>query len=312
MDRTLVNVDEPSFNSNEPGDSILAIYGSTIVVGKKQGRYTRAVYVMEVLDRGESTSTQVVHSPDDVNGGWNMFGFSVDIFKDRLIVGEPFANADDSGAAYIYARTDEGSWELEFIFPPPEQDDSTSFGDSVAKYKDRAAVLGYNEFDEVTVFIYEYDKISDSWEKLNDVILDKPCPNCKDVGISVSFRNDGHLFITYYSRKEIWYLVPTSFDNGGEYELVQKIVFHEDRNVYSLDQVEVGGVLMVVVATDEFDTNLVYVYSQSDMDDSWIKVDEINLLGRTQDGIVDLALSKNNLIVNYGDTKLLWYAINGC
>jgi hypothetical protein len=279
---------------------------------------TGAVYVMEDNGEGERTTTQVIVAPDDVDDE-GMFGFSVDIFKDRFIVGAPFAYADDAGAAYIYARTDEGTWELESIFPPSEidgpEDDFTMFGESVAIHNNRAAVSGYNEFDEVTVFIYEYDEASDSWEEIDDVIVDKNCHNCKGVGVSVSFRNDGGLFISYPRKNEVSYLVPTSLKNGGDYALVQKIYVDEDGDV-DMDQVEVGGELMVVGVTDEFDTNLVYVYSQSDDDDKWVKVDEIELPPNENfdpdEDFIDLALSSSNLIVNYGDDKLIWYTFDGC
>jgi hypothetical protein len=313
---TLPQTHARSVNSYEPEDLTLAIHGSTSIIGDYQrDEDTGAVYVMEDNGQGERTTTQVIVAPDDVDDG-GMFGFSVDIFKDRLITGAPFAYADDSGAAYIYARTDEGTWELEFIFPPPEndgpEDDFTMFGESVAIHNDRAAVSGYNEFDQVTVFIYEYDEVSDSWIEIDDVIVDKNCRNCRDVGVSVSFRDDGGLFISYPRKNEVSYLVP---QNGGDYELVQKIYVDEDGDL-DMDQVEVGGELMVVGVTDEFGTNVVYVYSQSNDDDNWVKVDEIELPSNENfdpdEDFIDLALSSSNLIVNYGDDKLIWYTLDGC
>ena len=44
-----------------------------------------------------------------------------------------------------------------------------------------------------------------------------------------------------------------------------------------MDEVEVSGTLMVVGVSDDFDRNLVYVYSQSDDNDKFIQVDKIEL-----------------------------------
>jgi hypothetical protein len=306
-----------STNSFESEDMTLALDGDTSVMGHYlRDAETGAVYVLTDNGEGERTKTQVIVAPEDVDDG-GMFGFSVDIHDDRLIVGAPMGYGDDAGSAYIYEQDDEGTWELAQIFPPDEEDgpdDSfVMFGESVAIHKDRAAVSGYNEYDEVTVFIYEYSAVSDTWTEIDDVIVDKHCQDCKGVGVSVSFRDDGGLFISYPRKNEISYLVPTSFENGGEYVLQQKI--HVDEDV-DMDQVEVGGILMVVGVTDEDDTNLVFVYSQSDDDDKWVKVDEIELPPNEEfdpdTDYIDLALSSTNLIVNYGDDRLIWYTFDGC
>eukprot|EP00804_Cyclotella_cryptica_P025991 CCRYP_020100-RA/>CCRYP_020100-RA protein AED:0.14 eAED:0.14 QI:0/-1/0/1/-1/1/1/0/563 len=298
----------------------LALDGATSLFGDYlRDHETGAVYIVEQnASKNQTTRVVPVLAPDDVDEG-GMFGFSIDLFKDRLIVGAPFGHGENSGSAYVYERTDEGDWELEWIFPPDEddgpQDEFRWFGDSVAMHQDRAAVAGFNEFKEVTVFIYEYSSISDSWEEIDDIIVDKKCQGCKEVGVAVSFREDGGLFISYPRKNTVSYMVPTSFDNGGEYVLVQKIPVDEDYDV-DMDQVEIGGDIMVVGVTDEFDTNLVFVYSQSDDDDRWVKVDEIELPPNENfdpdKDFVDLALSRTNLIVNYGDDNLILYTLDGC
>ena len=316
---SLPQTHERSVNSNELEDFTFALDGSTSIMGDyMRDEETGAVFVIRDNREDERPTTQFIAAPDDVSDG-GRFGYSVDIYKDRLIVGAPFGYDEGSGSAYVYAETDEGTWELEYIFPPPEEDgpedDFELFGESVAIHKNRAAVSGYNEFDEVTVFIYEYSPLSDSWEEIDDIIVDKNCQTCSGVGVDISFRYDGGLFISYPRKNEISYLVPTSFENGGEYALVQKIYVDEDGDV-DMDQVEVGGEIMVVGVTDDEDTNLVYVYSQSDDTDKWEKVDEIELPPNKDfdpdEDFIDLALSRSNLIVNYGDAKLIWYTLEGC
>ena len=97
--------------------------------------------------------------------------------------------------------------------------------------------------------------------------------------------------------------------------LVQKILIDEDDDV-DMDQVEIGGEIMVVGVTDEYATNLVFVYSQSDDDDRWVKVYEVELPPNKnfdpKKDFVDLALSRTNLLVNYGDDKLILYTVDGC
>ena len=306
-----------STNSYETEDMTLALDGDTSIMGHylRDGE-TGAVYILTDNGEGERENIQVIVAPEDVDDG-GMFGFSVDIYGDRLIVGAPFGYGDDAGAAYTYEQNDEGTWELADIFPPPEEDapedNFVEFGSSVALHRDRAAISGYNEYDEVTVFVYEYNSISDSWEEIDDIIVDKNCHDCEGVGVDIAFRDDGGLFISYPRKNEVTYLVPTNFENGGEYVVQQKILIDQD---VAMDQVEVGGTLMVVGVKDDYDTNLVYVYSQSDDDDKWFKVDQIELPPNPDfdpdEDYIDLALSSSNLIVNYGDSKLIWYTLDGC
>jgi hypothetical protein len=304
-----------------------ALDGTTGILGDytfdyNTGDDTGKVFVLQPSGTDkEHVVAQEIEAPEDVEDG-GMFGYSIDIFGDRMIVGAPYGDSDDSGLAFLYERTDEGNWEVAEIFPPDLEDgppdEFALFGESVAIHKNRAAVSGYNELDEVCVFIYEYNKETGDWEEVDDIIVDKNCRDCKNVGVAVSFRDeDGGLFISYPRKNEVSYLVPTELENGGEYVLVDKIFVDDDDEVdVDMDQVQIGGDIMVVGVTDEFGANLVYLYSQSDDDDKWIKVKELEL-PENEDfdpdvDYIDLALSRSSLIVNYGDNKLLWYTLDGC
>eukprot|EP00804_Cyclotella_cryptica_P013841 CCRYP_018163-RA/>CCRYP_018163-RA protein AED:0.23 eAED:0.23 QI:0/-1/0/1/-1/1/1/0/502 len=308
---------ERNVKFNKLSDMTLALDGTTCILGDyKSDDETGALYIME--KSRPNKMRHVILAPDDVDDG-GMFGFSIDTSKDRLIVGAPYGYGEGSGSAYIYERTDEGGWELGYIFPPDEEDGPEDefelFGESVAIHKDRAAVSGYNEYDEVTVFIYEYSPLSDTWNEIDDVVVDRDCGDCVQVGVSVSFRDDGGLFISYPRKNMISYLVPTSLENEKEYVLVQTIYLDDD-DIVDMGQVGVSGDIMVVGVIDEFDASLVFVYSQSDDDDTWMKVNEIELPPSKNfdpdEDFVDLAFSRSNLMVNYGDDKLLWYTFEGC
>jgi hypothetical protein len=295
----------------------LALDGTTIMMGDyMRDEETGAIYIMDKTR--PSAMKHFILAPDDVDDG-GMFGFSIDIFKDRMIVGAPYGYGKESGSAYVYERTAEGGWELEDIFPPAEEDGPEDkfelFGESVAIQNGRAAVSGFNEHGEVTVFIYEYSRLSDSWDEIDDIIVDKACRDCTRVGVSVSFRDDGGLFISYPRKNTISYLAPTTLDNAREYVVVQKIYVDEDDDV-DMNQVRVSGGTMVVGVVDQNDASLVFVYSQSSDDDTWLKVEEIKLPANKNfdpdKDFIDLAFSRRNLMVNYGDDKLIWYTFDGC
>ena len=167
----------------------------------------------------------------------------------------------------------------------------------------------------MTIFIYEYSRLSDSWDEVDDIIVDKACRDCTRVGVSVSFRDDGGLFISYPRKNTISYLAPTTLDNAREYVVVKRIYVDEDDDV-DMNQVRVSGGTMVVGVVDQNDASLVFVYSQSNDDDTWAKVEEIKLPKNKNfdpdKDFIDLAFSRRNLMVNYGDDELIWYTFDGC
>jgi hypothetical protein len=301
----------------EPGEFSMALDDGTSVIGDWLGDdETGIVYVVEKNSGSDSAKTHVIYAPDEVDdGGW--FGFSADISKNRMIVGAPFGGGEEfGGLAFVYERNIKGIWELDSVLPPEEADGPDDFfdlyGDSVAVYEDRAAVSGYNEDDEVTVFIYEYNPTSKSWVEIDDIIVDKHCQHCEGVGVDVNFLDDGGLFISYPRKNEVSFLAPTSFD-GGDYVLVQKI--HFDADDVGMEEAEVVGKIMAVGVTDELDNNLVFIYTQ-DEDKMWAKMDEVELPPNPdfdpEEDFIDIALSKSNLFVNNGDDNLFWFTLDGC
>ncbi|KAL7476494.1 hypothetical protein ACHAW6_002351 [Cyclotella cf. meneghiniana] len=306
-----------SEKSHSPSPMTLALDGTTIMMGDyMRDKETGAIYIMDKTRA--SALKRVILAPDDVDDG-GMFGFSIDIFNDRMIVGAPYGYGKDSGSAYVYERTAEGGWELGDILPPAEEDGPEDefelFGESVAIQKGRAAVSGFNEHGEVTVFIYEYSRVSDSWDEIDDIIVDTNCRDCTQVGVSVSFRDDGGLFISYPRKNTISYLVPTTLGDARGYVIVQNIYVDEDNDI-DMNQVRVSGGIMVVGVLDQNDVSLVFVYSQSNDDGTWVKVDEIELPANKNfdpnKDFIDLALTRRNLMVNYGDDELIWYTFDGC
>ena len=306
-----------SVNSHDvPEDVTLAFDGSASIMGDYMRDEERgAVYVMADSGEGESATAVLIEAPDDVSEGGN-FGYSVDIRKDRLIVGAPYGHGEVSGSAYVYKQTLDGTWEIEDIFPHLEKNGSKDkfqlFGESVALHDNKVAISGYNEFDEVTIFVYEYKPESSTWEEIDDIIVNKDCHHCTGVGLDVSFSDNGGLFISDPRKNEVSYLVPSSVKNG-EHSLVQKIIVDEDGPL-DMDQVEISGKVMTVGVTDK-EGNWIYVYSQSD-DHKWVKIDEIELPPNgnfdPRRDFIDLALSRSNLIVSYGHDKLIWYTFDGC
>src|SRR5690606_14772592 len=85
-----------------------------------------------------------------------LFGHSVSVSGDTLVVGAPLAKTDDSsnGAAYLYERDDSGMWSLARVLTPADVAawSPAQFGWSVDLRGDRLAVGGASQDSGVYVF----------------------------------------------------------------------------------------------------------------------------------------------------------------
>jgi hypothetical protein len=134
-------------SDGQPGDRFggaVALHADRAVVGAIYGGSGGAVYVFE-RDAGGSDQWGEVARIDPTTGlqfgfpAGQEFGFSVAVWGDTLLVGEPEA-LSARGAAYIFERSQGGKWNPTIRFLAPVPGVADSFGFDVALYEDTAAV----------------------------------------------------------------------------------------------------------------------------------------------------------------------------
>jgi hypothetical protein len=125
----------------------LAFDGVTLAVGapfrdaSAQTQRAGAVYLYARDPQGDWVEVDIL-TPSDAEGG-DEFGWSVALSGDRLLVGAKVgdaANADDTGAAYLFERDAQGAWSEVAKLAANDPDVGDEFGHAVALDGDRAVV----------------------------------------------------------------------------------------------------------------------------------------------------------------------------
>jgi hypothetical protein len=171
----------------------LAIDGDTAVVGDynhpQGGASSGAVYVFE---RGPGGWAQVQRlRPLDL-GFSDFFGWSVAVEGEWILAGMSLSDAMgmDSGAAYVYRRTDAGWVEFQKLVAPDGQS-LDHFGFSVAISGTRLAVGAYRARHEGVrvgaVYVFDFD--GSAWQFTQKVVAPDPVNGAR-LGISVDLDGD--------------------------------------------------------------------------------------------------------------------------
>ncbi len=157
----------------------IAIDGDTLVVGARydsvdngNGRmgYAGAVYVYRRSDEGWIQEARL--APSDADAG-DVFGTSVDIYRDTLVVGAPgwdYLDDDDDlqenvGAAYIFVR-ENGEWVQQGRVRAEDWGEEDAFGTAVALYGERLAVGAEGKDLGLLIDagkVYTFHRISGYW-----------------------------------------------------------------------------------------------------------------------------------------------------
>jgi len=160
----------------------------------------------------------------------------------------------------------------------------------------------------VVVFIFEYDSTTDSWAEIEEIVVDDQCDDCEDVGVEVSFTDDGGLLIAYQRNDSVSYFVPqfevldyVMLSKGQDYIWWDDLLSEEEDNL-ELSQVAMSGNIMVVSTFDEFDNAIASVYTQTE-DAYWEEVDEIVLPAIDDENFdyesdMEISISGTNLLIS--------------
>jgi hypothetical protein len=123
---------------DEFGNAVAVSRNLVVVGAPNAGQLAGAVYVFR------ATATGLVQEAKIVLAGSAKFGASVDIWDDRLIVGER------ERAAHVYRRVAPGDWGSgpEDTLLPPPSDAIQEYGESVALYQG-LALVGDGQYDDL-------------------------------------------------------------------------------------------------------------------------------------------------------------------
>ena len=119
------------FGSSVAIDGDAVVIGARIADGEKK-KNTGAVYVFSD-DGTEYVQEAILQDAESLRN--DQFGYVVDIYGDFVIVGAPFTDGDsgaDTGTAYIYKKTPDGTWELKKQIEAPDTEGDVSGGDRFA------------------------------------------------------------------------------------------------------------------------------------------------------------------------------------
>ena len=142
--------------------SSVALEGDTVVIGAERdinnGKETGAAYVF--TRSGDSwVETAKLTASDAADK--DMFGASLALAADTMVVGTPFGtwDAPGSGSAYVFTRS-RNSWsEAARLVPSADAADSESFGGAVALMAADTVLVSRHRYGSV----YVYARLGDTW-----------------------------------------------------------------------------------------------------------------------------------------------------
>jgi len=181
-------------NDGISGDNFghsVAIFGDRAVVGATGSGDFGAVYVF-TYQTGSWIQTDKIEPNDGEIG--DLFGHSVDLDGNYLVVGNPFDNDNGqfSGSAYIYHY--DGGWTLDKKVTANDGDEYDSFGYSVAIDGQNAVIGAYKDEginghpEAGSAYVY-FNSVSSNWEQ-RAKLWAQDAWNYQNFGISVSIYGD--------------------------------------------------------------------------------------------------------------------------
>lgn len=201
-----------------------ALSGNTAVIGSAwEDDDAGAAYVYERDPRGVWSEVARIQPRDMVPEA--LFGCSVAVDADVLVVGALGFTEGSPGSAYVYRRNDT-TWTQETKLSPPNNSAAEDFGWSVS-VKNTSIVIGDDLYSdgEGAVFVYEFDPSTESWHQLGGTLRNNNCD--QGFGSVARLADEGGLLVrclyhgsvvgtVYYYEKQ---------ETGEYYVLQQRIEF---------------------------------------------------------------------------------------
>jgi hypothetical protein len=120
----------------------LALFDERAIVGARTddeaAQNAGAAYVFEVDESGAWVEVAKLLAPDAVE--FDRFGNAVDIYGDLAVVGAALSGENFEGAAYLFERADDGTWNFLQKLLPPAGVQGANYGLDVSIWGERVAV----------------------------------------------------------------------------------------------------------------------------------------------------------------------------
>lgn len=164
----------------------VALEGDTAVVGANRDRRNNAgsVFIFERTD-GEWSQQATLTAEGQPNDA--AFGASVAVAGDTLVVGANDDRPNDSGAAYVFERTD-GEWSQQAQFVAADAQEGDNFGASVALSDGTVLVGADEEGQSNTGAAYVFERTDGEWSQQTKLTPD--ARSGANVGVSVSLQGE--------------------------------------------------------------------------------------------------------------------------
>ena len=304
----------------------VSLYENTLVsscyLDDDNGINSGVVYVYKLIDGKWQQNTKILPSTPME---YSQFGLSLDLFKDKLIVGAPFEGKKELGAAYVYEYNND-KWNEVSKFQPDDLMDYNQFGITVKINDDFAFVssIKNDDFGENSGIVYVYRRVNGDWQyfqKLNGPDEEKGDGFGIDLTVTDSFvvigsyfdddngLNSGSVYLYKLKGGKWKFCKKINPSDGSESDAFGASISLKNNNLlvgaYSdSDKGFLSGSAYIfslnkVLKTDKFDSesrvkvypNLIYDYIniQNEMTNSQIMIFDIN--GR---GILKDIIAKGN------------------
>lgn len=160
--------------------SSVSIEGDTIAVGAnnshtEKGDQAGAVYLFEKPADGWRDITETVKLVADQVQAMDVFGYSIDLENDTLVVGAPYTDIggiENIGCVYVYTKPATG-WSTNASYAvliPNEPTESMSFGEDVAIHRDTIAV-GAPQANGMQGCVCLYEKPASGWVSMAETAV---------------------------------------------------------------------------------------------------------------------------------------------
>ena len=209
------------------------------------------------------------------------FGYSIDVYKDILIIGAPH-RADKTGRAFIYKRDQLARWQLIQVIEPNIREWTSDFGSEVAVSEKYILIADRNAGLETgAVFSLVKDEESGSWEE-GTVIRNTSIKEDGFFGHSIDIEGDqaligsrnGNIAVAYtFSEgwKESHVFSPNYFQSEGRFGF--SVDLNGDYAVISSPGFNNIGIVEIHRKSDETWERIISISNPDPVDESYFGAD---------------------------------------
>ncbi len=226
------------------------------------------------------------------------FGYSIDVYKDILIIGAPH-RADNTGRAFVYKRDQIGKWQLIQAVEPNISEWTSDFGSEVAVSEKYILIADRNvDLETGAVFTLVKNEESGDWEE-GTVIKNTSIIEDGFFGHSIDIEGNQALIGSRNGNLAVSY----TFADGWKESHVFSPYYFQSKGRFGFS-VDLNGDYAVISSPGFDEKGMVEIHKQSN--GTWQKVLSINNPDPLDESYFGAAVSMNGdeiLIGNYNGEK---------